>query len=76
MAADMPGIDMHYRAKWYVLREPDPILLCIGIHGQNLVVDRKAGLVLAKHCSAATPLDVANEHQTLALFRAIRAEVS
>lgn len=72
MAKDFPGIEMHYRSKWYVLRDRGPILMCIGIHGQNLFVDRKAGLVLARHASSPDPLNTKDELLTLALFEAIR----
>ncbi|MEM7189777.1 MAG: serine hydrolase, partial [Pseudomonadota bacterium] len=46
-ADDFPGMPMHYRSKWYVFRRPSPVMFCLGIHGQNLFVDRRAGLVLA-----------------------------
>ncbi len=52
-----PGVDMHYRSKWYVERGPRPLLFGMGIHGQNLFVDPKAGLVIAKHSSQALPID-------------------
>ncbi|MEM7060332.1 MAG: serine hydrolase [Pseudomonadota bacterium] len=75
-APDFPGMPMHYRSKWYVLRDRGPILFCIGIHGQNLLVDRKAGLVLARHSSLETPLDPASELKTIALFERIRDMVA
>jgi CubicO group peptidase (beta-lactamase class C family) len=52
------GAEMHYRAKWYVLRGKDPLLFGWGIHGQHLFVDRAAGLVIAKASSQAQPVDV------------------
>src|SRR6185436_4234552 len=43
-----PGLDIHYRAKWYVLRGREPLVFGWGIHGQNLFVDRARQLVIAK----------------------------
>lgn len=71
-APDYPGLPMHYRSKWYVIRDRGPLMMGIGIHGQNLLVDRSRGLVLAKHASAATPLAATSERLTLRLFAAIR----
>lgn len=52
-----PGRKMHYRAKWYVEHGPRPLLFGMGIHGQNLFVDRARQLVIAKFSSQALPLD-------------------
>jgi CubicO group peptidase (beta-lactamase class C family) len=54
-----PGLDMHYRSKWYVVRERTPLLFAMGIHGQNLFVDRARRIVLAKFSSQALPIDEA-----------------
>ena len=67
-----PAEDMHYRSKWYVLRARGPILMGLGIHGQNLLVDRSAGLVLARHSSGAAPIDMTGEMLTLQLFEKVR----
>src|SRR5690606_38642402 len=64
-AADYPGMSMHYRAKWYVIRDRGPVIMGVGIHGQNLLVDRGCELVLAKHASAASPLAGESERLTL-----------
>ena len=53
----LPGTSMHYRDKWYVERGPSPLLFGLGIHGQNLFVDRKSQIVIAKFSSQAPPLD-------------------
>ena len=71
-AADYPGMPMHYRAQWYTLRDRGPLIMALGIHGQSLLVDRGCELVVAKHASAATPLDPAAERLTLKVFEAIR----
>jgi len=70
------GADMHYRAKWYVLRGASPLLFGWGIHGQHLFVDRAAGLVIAKASSQALPVDVERIRTTLAAVRRLRAHFS
>jgi CubicO group peptidase (beta-lactamase class C family) len=47
---------MHYRNKWYVLRESD-MALGLGVYGQNIFVDKANELVIAKLSSQAPPLD-------------------
>ena len=47
---------MHYRNKWYFLRERD-IAFGLGVYGQNLFVDKANELVIAKVSSQAPPLD-------------------
>lgn len=64
-----PGMSMHYRSKWYVIRGESPILFCLGIHGQNLFVDRKAKLVMARHASGPEPLDITSDLMALEIFR-------
>lgn len=71
-AQDYPGMPMHYRAQWYVMRDRGPLIMALGIHGQNLFVDRGTELVIAKHASAAAPLDPTGERLTLKVFEAIR----
>jgi len=56
-AAYYPGAAMHYRDKWYVLRGAAPLLFGMGVHGQNLYVDRALQLVVAKFSSQAQPID-------------------
>ncbi len=63
---------MHYRAKWYVEREKHPRLFGMGIHGQNLFVDPRNEIVIAKFSSQAPPLDAGLIQQTSALVAIIR----
>ncbi len=63
---------MHYRAKWYVEREKHPRLFGMGIHGQNLFVDPKNQVVIAKFSSQAPPLDPGLIGKTTELVTAIR----
>jgi CubicO group peptidase (beta-lactamase class C family) len=52
-----PGLPMHYRSQWYVLRRQQPVLMGFGIHGQYLFVDRQQQIVIAKLSSQDLPLD-------------------
>ena len=52
-----PGLPIHYRSQWYVLHGAAPLIFGLGIHGQNLFIDRKNNLVIAKVSSQAAPLD-------------------
>lgn len=72
MAKEFPGIPMHYRSKWYTMRGRRPLLMCIGIHGQYLFVDRAKALVMAKHASSPDPSDMAGMTLSRHLFEAIR----
>jgi CubicO group peptidase (beta-lactamase class C family) len=72
LACYYPGMPIHYRAKWYVERGASPTLFCLRIHGQNLFVDAKSEIVIAKFCSQSQPLDVACIALTGALVSALR----
>ena len=50
------GRTMHYRSKWYVLRDRD-IALGLGVYGQNVFVNKAKEVVIAKVSSQAPPLD-------------------
>ena len=52
-----PDLPMHYRSQWYVLHGQSPLIFGLGIHGQNLFVDRMNQIVIAKFSSQAQPLD-------------------
>lgn len=67
-----PGATMHYRAKWYVEHGSRPLLFGLGIHGQNLFIDPKAEVVIAKLSSQAPPLDGGLIAATSAAVSAIR----
>ena len=47
---------MHYRNKWYVLRDRN-VAFGLGVYGQNVFVDRANELVIAKVSSQPPPLD-------------------
>lgn len=71
-----PGLTMHYRAKWYVEHERQPLLFGMGIHGQNLFIDPANELVIAKFSSQPPPLDVGLIAATGAGVNAVRKAVS
>lgn len=60
-AQGFAGLHMRYRSGWYVI-DDDPkrapkSLFAMGIHGQNLFVDRANRIVMAKVSSQAHPVD-------------------
>ena len=70
-----PGAAMHYRAKWYVERDTHPRLFGMGIHGQNLFVDRRNQIVVAKHSSQAMPMDAGRIMLTMRAVERLRAHL-
>jgi CubicO group peptidase (beta-lactamase class C family) len=67
-----PDMPMHYRSKWYVLRGGVPLMFCVGVNGQNLFVDRKNEIVIAKVSSQAAAMDRRQISLTMQLVAAIR----
>jgi CubicO group peptidase (beta-lactamase class C family) len=59
MAPYYPGLPMRYGSQWYVLDGKAPLAFGMGIHGQNLFVDRVNQIVIAKVSSQAMPMDAA-----------------
>lgn len=51
-----PGLPVRYRSQWYLLDGSAPLLFGLGIHGQNLFVDRANSLVIAMLSSQPLPL--------------------
>ena len=69
----MPG-GMYRNQFWFPW--PDrQLLLCLGIHGQMIFVDRETGLVAVKLSSWPTPQDSWRLFSTLAAFDAINAHL-
>lgn len=70
----MPG-GMYRNQFWFPW--PDrQVLLCLGIHGQMIYVDRATGFVAVKLSTWPTPQDSWKLYSTLAAFDAINAEVT
>jgi CubicO group peptidase (beta-lactamase class C family) len=70
----MPG--GMYRNQFWLPWPDRQVLLCLGIHGQMLYVNRATGLVAVKLSSWPTPQDSWKLFSTLAAFDAINAEVA
>jgi len=70
--AYFPGMPIHYRSQWYVLHGGSPLLFGVGIHGQNLFIDRGNELVIAKFSSQAMPLDAPRIALTMRAVSEIR----
>ena len=71
-----PGLPMHYRSKWYVLRSDAPLAFGMGVFGQNLFVDPKNDIVIAKFSSQALPMDQARIMLTMRLVEVVRAQLT
>ncbi|WP_304219460.1 serine hydrolase [Phenylobacterium aquaticum] len=56
-APAFPGREMSYRGGWYRIHGDPDFLFAMGIHGQNLFIDRTSGLVIAKLSSIGNPFD-------------------
>jgi CubicO group peptidase (beta-lactamase class C family) len=66
------GRSMSYRGGWYVIHDEPRTLFAMGIHGQNLFIDRANRLVIAKLSSQGSPIDygaVALTHRAVPEFR-------
>jgi CubicO group peptidase (beta-lactamase class C family) len=70
----MPG--GMYRNQFYFPWPDRQVLLCLGIHGQMIYVDRATGLVAVKLSSWPTPQDPWKLFSTVAAFDAISAELA
>ena len=70
----MPG-GMYRNQCWFPY-PGDKVLLCLGIHGQMIYVDRAAGLVAAKLSSWPLPQDATKLFPTITAFDEIAAQLS
>jgi CubicO group peptidase (beta-lactamase class C family) len=70
----MPG--GMYRNQFWLPWPDRQVLLCLGIHGQMIYVDRVTGLVAVKLSSWPTPQDPWRLFSTLAAFDAINTEMA
>jgi CubicO group peptidase (beta-lactamase class C family) len=51
------GPEVGYRAGWYSVGGPAPHLFAMGVHGQNLFIDRALGVVMVKLSSLQARID-------------------
>jgi CubicO group peptidase (beta-lactamase class C family) len=65
-----------YRNQFWIPDARRPVLLCLGIHGQMIYVNRGARVVAVKLSSWPTPQDAWRLFSTVAAFDAISAEIS
>jgi CubicO group peptidase (beta-lactamase class C family) len=72
LAKYFPGLPMRYRSQWYALDGAAPLVFGLGIHGQNLFIDRANQLVIAKFSSQAQPLDAARIALTMRAVSQLR----
>jgi len=70
-AAFFGGSNMSYRSGWYVINDEPKTLFAMGIHGQNLFVDRHNRIVIAKLSSQNAAIDV----QAMALIHRAVGEI-
>ena len=68
--------EIHYRSKWYIKRDAEPLIFGVGIHGQFLFVDPARKLSVAWFASRNSPLDTLSFEKTLATIEKMRALVS
>ena len=52
-----PDMPMQYRNKWYVMNGIAPLLFGVGVYGQNIFIDQKNEIVIAKFSSQSLPMD-------------------
>ena len=71
-----PGMPIHYRSQWYVLHGASPLIFGLGSYGQNLFIDRKNELVIAKLSSQALPFDAERISLTIRAVSQIRKTLS
>jgi CubicO group peptidase (beta-lactamase class C family) len=76
LAQYYPGLPMRYRSQWYVLDGEAPLAFGMGIHGQNLFVDRCNEIVIAKFSSQAVPLDAGRMALTMRAVSEIRKRLA
>ncbi len=74
-AEKMPGLDMHYRSKWYVHRDEAPLIHGLGIHGQYVFVDRSLELAVSWFSSGHDPLGETQTATVLQTVFALRAAI-
>ena len=61
---------MQYRNKWYVMNGIVPLLFGVGVYGQNVFIDQKNEIVIAKFSSQSLPMD---ENRILLTMQAVAA---
>ena len=73
---DMGKREMHYRSKWYICREAEPLIFGLGIHGQFLFIDPAKKLSIAWFSSQHNPLNSPTFEKRYEIIQEIRNEFS
>lgn len=60
-----------YRSMWWVSHDKHGTYMARGIHGQNVYIDPKAEMVIARYASHPMATNIANDPITLPAYRAI-----
>jgi CubicO group peptidase (beta-lactamase class C family) len=76
LAESYPGREIRYRSKWYAHGGDRPMLFAVGIHGQNLFVDCRREIVIAKVAAQPRAHDDAQLDLALRAADAIRKELA
>ena len=71
---EMGQREMHYRSKWYVMRDSNPLIFGLGIHGQFLFIDPTKHLSIAWFSSQNNPLNSPTFEKTFETIQKIRDE--
>ena len=71
---EMGQREMHYRSKWYVMRDSNPLIFGLGIHGQFLFIDPAKHLSIAWFSSQNNPLNSPTFEKTFETIQKIRDE--
>lgn len=71
-----PGMEAHYRSKWYVRHGGAPMAFGVGVFGQNVFADPENGIVIAKVSSQPAPLDERMISLTMRGVEAIRRHLA
>lgn len=72
LAQYYPGLPMRYRSQWYAVDGEAPLVFGMGIHGQDLFIDRANEIIIAKFSSQAAPLDAARIALTMRAVSQLR----
>ena len=75
-ANDAPGLPLSYRGKWYVLHEDTPSVIAVGIHGQNIFIDRQKEFAMAKFASCPAAIEDSVMPHWIAAAKAVRDALS
>jgi CubicO group peptidase (beta-lactamase class C family) len=67
--------NMRYRSGWYLVDDEPKSMFAMGIHGQNLFIDRERKLVVAKLSSWKKPVDYLPLWLTHKSFEALRTSL-